>query len=119
MAIVLDLQQLQPTVLDRDLDRSGAGIEGVFNKFLKRVGWSVDNLQGTWQKKPLPQGSEMALSHGIRRSLTLGLFFAPREVCDLRARSEGKYLAGGDPINDSFVEPLDGRYDRVGVWGCW
>lgn len=44
VTIVLNLQQLQSTVLDRDLYRGRSSIERVFNEFFESIGWSVDNL---------------------------------------------------------------------------
>lgn len=42
--IVRNLQQLQPSVLDGDLDRCRACIERVLEQLLDRVGWAVDDL---------------------------------------------------------------------------
>lgn len=76
MAIVLDLEQLQPAVLDRDLNRGRSSIERVFNEFFKSVGWSVDNLcPVVGRERPTPSVIRKVISHKF-----LLLFSLPREV---------------------------------------
>lgn len=43
--IILDLQQLQPAVLDSDVYGSALGVQRVFDHFLERIEWAVDNLK--------------------------------------------------------------------------
>jgi hypothetical protein len=44
VAIVLDLQQLIPAILDRYGDLSGAGVDAVLEHLLERTGWSLHHL---------------------------------------------------------------------------
>lgn len=44
VAVVSDLKQLQPSVLDDDLERSRASIYCVFDQFLQRMNWGDYNF---------------------------------------------------------------------------
>jgi len=78
--VVLDLQELHPAVLDRDLDRGGLGIDAVFNHLLDRIGRSMQDLYP-------------ARASNTPWRTPLGL-----------------YLSCGDPIDDDLVEFLYARH---------
>ena len=44
MAIIGNLEQLQPTVLDYYFQRSRASVNSIFNEFLERMHWSDNDL---------------------------------------------------------------------------
>ena len=68
MAVVGDLKQLEPSILDDDLKRSGASIHSVFNQFLECMNRSdydlassnlVDNILIKGLSKPISSGSAL------------------------------------------------------------
>ena len=70
MAVVGDLKQLQPSILDDDLKRSGASIHSIFDQFLQCVNRSdydfagsnlVDNILIKRLSKPISRGSGLGL----------------------------------------------------------
>ena len=70
MAVVGDLKQLEPSILDDDLKRSGACIHSIFNQFLQRMNRSdydfassnlIDNILIKRLSKPISSGSALCL----------------------------------------------------------
>jgi hypothetical protein len=47
VTIVGDLKELQSALFYQNLDRSGPGIDGVFNKFFQCVHWRYDDFAGS------------------------------------------------------------------------
>ena len=70
MAVVGDLKQLQPSILDDDLKRSGASIHSIFDQFFQGMDRSdydfassnlVDNILIKRLSKPISSGSALGL----------------------------------------------------------
>ena len=70
MAVVRDLKQFQPSILDDNLERSRASVHCVFDQFLQRMDWSyydfascyfVDNVLIKRLNKCISSGSVFGL----------------------------------------------------------
>lgn len=53
MPVIGDHHALQPSILDGDLDARASRVQRVFQEFLDRVGWSVDNLSGAKEEEKM------------------------------------------------------------------